>query len=78
MKFAAAHDKDAAGVLGRFLHGMGNENDTHLALFEDFHQLGENVVPAHRIKTGTGLIHDQVIRFHGNDASNRDAAHLSA
>ena len=63
------HHQDPVGVLG-LVHVVGDEHHGDALLPVEAVDGGEDLLPAHGVQHGGGLVQDDAVRLHGDDARN--------
>ena len=71
------HHQDPVGVL-RLVHMVGDEHHGDALLPVQAMDGGEDLLPAHGVQHGGGLVQDDAVRLHGDDAGDGHPLLLSA
>ena len=75
---ALVHHNQTAAKLRNLFHRVADHDDGSVLRLLVSADIFENGVPSRRVKTGGGLVQDQNVRFHGDNAGDGDAAFLPA
>jgi len=73
-----AHDQQPVRHPGHIVHGMADHHDGGILRFAVAVDVFQDLFPTHRIQSRGGLVQDQDLRLHGDDAGNGHTALLTA